>query len=59
MVSKLGLPVTTDMPRLVYDLMELYPQGNGARPSVLYVPMRRDRNDREAAGPAPMPGEGK
>ena len=62
-VRKLGLPVTTDMPRLVYDLMELYPQGNGARPSVLYVPMRRDRNDREAAGPAPapmpMPGEGK
>jgi ClpP class serine protease len=37
----LGLKVSTDMPRTVYDLMELYPQGGGARPSVWYVPLRR------------------
>jgi ClpP class serine protease len=43
--QKLGFPVTTEMPRLVYDLMDLYPQANTRRPSVLYVPMR-------GAGPA-------
>jgi ClpP class serine protease len=37
----LGLKVSTDMPRTVYDLMDLYPQGGGVRPSVWYVPMRR------------------
>jgi ClpP class serine protease len=37
----LGLKVSTDMPRTVYDLMDLYPQGGGLRPSVWYVPMRR------------------
>jgi len=29
------------MPRTVYDLMDLYPQGGGIRPSVWYVPLRR------------------
>ena len=37
---KLGLPVTTDMPRRVYQLMDFYHQANPRRPSVLYVPMR-------------------
>ena len=37
----LGLKVSTEMPRTVYDLMDLYPQGGGIRPSVWYVPMRR------------------
>ena len=37
----LGLKVSTEMPRAVYDLMDLYPQGGGIRPSVWYVPMRR------------------
>jgi len=36
----MGFPVTTDMPRLVYALMDLYPQANAQRPSVIYVPMR-------------------
>jgi ClpP class serine protease len=40
-VRQFGLKVSTDMPRKVYDLMDLYPQGGGGRPSVLYVPMRR------------------
>jgi ClpP class serine protease len=37
---ELGFPVTTDMPRLVYELMDLYPQANAQRPSVIYVPTR-------------------
>src|SRR5882724_1470168 len=41
MARELGLKVSTDMPRVVYDLMDLYPQGGGVRPSVWYVPMRR------------------
>jgi ClpP class serine protease len=36
----LGLPVSESMPRLVYDLMDLYPQSGTGRPSVLYVPTR-------------------
>jgi ClpP class serine protease len=39
--QQLGLPVSTDMPRTVYDLMDLYPQGAKNRPSVLYVPVKR------------------
>jgi hypothetical protein len=60
-LRELGLPVTTGMPRVVYDLMDLYPQGNGARPSVLYVPMRKTRDEREAASsPISLPhGDGK
>src|SRR2546421_1063964 len=37
----LGLKVSTEMPRTVYDVMDLYPQGGGIKPSVWYVPMRR------------------
>jgi ClpP class serine protease len=40
-VQQFGLKVSTDMPHKVYELMDLYPQGGGGRPSVLYVPMRR------------------
>ena len=50
---QLGLKVSTDMPRSVYDLMDLYPQGGGLRPSVLYVPIRRTAapgKDKSAAG---------
>ena len=54
-VRELGLNVTTEMPRLVYELMDLYPQGNGARPSVMVVPMRKSRDEREASGPPAAP----
>lgn len=37
---QLGLPVSTNMPRTVYQLMDLYPQAGTGRPSVLYVPLR-------------------
>ena len=38
---QLGLKVSTEMPLSVYELMELYPQGGGIKPSVWYVPLRR------------------
>lgn len=38
MAREMGLTVTTDMPLMVYQLMELYPQSNAQRPSVVYVP---------------------
>ena len=57
LAKEFGLPVTTDMPRLVYDLMGLYPQGGGGRPSVLYVPTRRDAVPARPPG-LPSPGSG-
>jgi len=36
--QELGLPVSTDMPKEVYDLMNLYPQTAQRRPSVEYIP---------------------
>ncbi len=36
---ELGLPVLTDMPREVYDLMELYPQPSQRRPGVEFIPL--------------------
>ena len=35
----LGFAVSTEMPRSIYDLMQLYPQAGRRRPSVEYVPM--------------------
>ncbi|MBF2029796.1 MAG: hypothetical protein IGS48_24085 [Oscillatoriales cyanobacterium C42_A2020_001] len=35
----LGLPITVGLPLSIYDLMELYPQPQGGRPSVQYIPM--------------------
>ncbi|MEA3193769.1 MAG: hypothetical protein QOD26_2102 [Betaproteobacteria bacterium] len=37
----LGLKVSTEMPRSIYELMDLYPQTGGTKPSVWYVPLRR------------------
>lgn len=36
---ELGLPVSTDMPPEVFELMQLYPQPAQRRPSVEYVPI--------------------
>jgi ClpP class serine protease len=49
----LGLPVSTDMPEVLYELMDLYPQANARRPSVLYVPLRRPAGPALPAGAAP------
>ena len=35
---KLGLPIKTEVPNEVYQLMELYPQPHAIRPSVEFVP---------------------
>jgi hypothetical protein len=37
--TKLGLLVTTGLPREAYDLMELFPQEGRRRPSVQFVPL--------------------
>ena len=63
--GQLGLPVTTQMPRIVYDLMDLYPQANARRPSVIYVPIRGFGEAKgepvapNPAGPNPSPNPGK
>ncbi len=36
---ELGLPVSTEMPPEVYQLMRLFPQAQQARPSVTYIPV--------------------
>jgi ClpP class serine protease len=38
LAQSLGMPVTTDLPDIVRDLMKLYPQPRGRRPSVEYIP---------------------
>ena len=37
---QLGLPISVEVPSLIYELMDLYPQAGMSRPSVLYVPTR-------------------
>ena len=49
--TEMVLPVTAGLPRIVYDLMELYPQPQGGRPSVQYIPMPYD--DRRPLLPVP------
>ena len=54
MARQLGLHVSTDMPSLIYKLMDLYPQAGEGRPSVMYVPLRpastEPRPERRAIG---------
>ncbi len=37
--EEFGLPISTDMPEEVYQLMSLYPQSSQRRPTVEYIPM--------------------
>lgn len=37
--TALGLPITVGLTKSIYQLMELYPQPQGGRPSVQYIPM--------------------
>jgi ClpP class serine protease len=46
---ELGLPVTTDLPDEVRQLMRLYPQPRGRRPSVEYIPLPYDGTSRRRA----------
>ncbi|BAZ26754.1 hypothetical protein NIES4073_76630 [Kalymmatonema gypsitolerans NIES-4073] len=49
--TEMGLPITAGLPRVIYDLMDLYPQPQGGRPSVQYIPMPYD--DRRPILPTP------
>lgn len=53
--TQLGFPVKTDIPRVVYDLMDLYPQANVQRPSVIYVPMRNPGPAKQSDAELPKP----
>jgi ClpP class serine protease len=48
LARELGLPISTDMPRIVYQL-DLYQQRETRRPSVLYVPLHHTAAEREAS----------
>ena len=37
--KELGLCVSSEMPKEIYELMDLYPQSPGKRPSVQYIPV--------------------
>jgi ClpP class serine protease len=56
---ELGLPISTDMPPIIYELMDLYPQTGAGRPSVFYVPLRRTFSDRPGRDNSPSAGERK
>jgi len=43
--GKLGMPVSSDLPEEVTELMQLYPQGAGRRPSVQYIPVPYRREE--------------
>ncbi|MBW4600381.1 MAG: hypothetical protein KME29_12445 [Calothrix sp. FI2-JRJ7] len=49
--TEMGLPVTVGLPRSIYNLMDMYPQPQGGRPSVQYIPMPFD--DRRPMLPVP------
>jgi ClpP class serine protease len=53
LAREMGLPVTTDMPLMVYQLMDLYPQADTQRPSVVYVPTRSVPEKSKGQSPIP------
>ncbi len=53
--KEMGLPVNTEVPQEVYQLMSLFPQAGRGRPTVLYIPMpypirRPERGQNQGAG---------
>ncbi|MCL5952856.1 MAG: ATP-dependent Clp protease proteolytic subunit [Chloroflexi bacterium] len=50
--QSIGLPVSSDLPEEITQLMELYPQGGGRRPSVQYIPVPYPRPERPSPAPA-------
>lgn len=57
--TDMGLPISVGLPMDIYHLMELYPQPQGGRPSVQYIPMpygeRRPPLPSPKGGPLPEP----
>ena len=54
---ELGLPVSTEMPPEVFELMQLYPQTAQRRPSVEYIPLPYGPRDGAPRRPAPARDE--
>lgn len=48
----LGLPISTDMPVLIFDLMQLYRQTSQRRPSVEFIPQPYGPEPRDGGKPA-------
>jgi hypothetical protein len=48
-VKSLGLPISTEMPREVYEFMNLFPQPTRTRPAVEFVPLPYRTGDKPAA----------
>ncbi|CAB3288470.1 conserved protein of unknown function [Methanocaldococcus lauensis] len=46
-LKELGIEVNTNVPKKVYELLELYPQPMGAKPSVYYIPVPYNKKERE------------
>jgi ClpP class serine protease len=57
--TELGLPVSTDLPDEVRQLIRLYPQPRGRRPSVEYIPMPYDRPSQERRPARTTSGRGR
>jgi ClpP class serine protease len=55
--AEMGLPITVGLPRSIYELMDLYPQPQGGRPSVQYIPMPYDDSRRILPSPKGRPLE--
>jgi ClpP class serine protease len=54
---QMGLSISTDMPELIYELMDLYPQSGQGRPSVIYVPLRPPVRAPHASPGEPQDGQ--
>lgn len=37
--QEMGLPIVTGLPKIIYELMDLYPQPQTGRPTVQYIPL--------------------
>jgi len=57
MAQQMGLNITTKMPRTVYELMDLYPQANTKRPSVVYIPLHGTRSANAEPGSPGLAGK--
>ena len=51
-LAEIGLPVSNELPKEVFGLMDLYPQLGNQRPSVQYVPLPYPDPQRTAPSPA-------
>ncbi len=49
--KKIGINVAADMPKEVYELMDLFPQAQQQRPSVQYIPTPYKSGDRQKGNP--------